>query len=198
MKHSFFENRGMWLKGNIHSHTTVSDGVCEPDRQIRDYRDRGYDFLAVTDHNIMDSFQQELEGICLIPGWERDITYSKTKCVHLVGLSGRPAGEQKAFSMERPDPSEVTVQQLTDSMRADGQFVVLAHPVFSRMEPAEISNLTGYQAIEVFNMGCERICHAGRADFGQRTGEKRAGHHGSRGGREFLFDHGTGDLRLGD
>lgn len=164
MKHSFFENRGMWLKGNIHSHTTVSDGVCEPDRQIRDYRDRGYDFLAVTDHNIMDSFQQELEGICLIPGWERDITYSKTKCVHLVGLSGRPAGEQKAFSMERPDPSEVTVQQLTDSMRADGQFVVLAHPVFSRMEPAEISNLTGYQAIEVFNMGCERICHAGRAD----------------------------------
>lgn len=116
MKHSFFENRGMWLKGNIHSHTTVSDGVCEPDRQIRDYRDRGYDFLAVTDHNIMDSFQQELEGICLIPGWERDITYSKTKCVHLVGLSGRPAGEQKAFSMERPDPSEVTVPA------ADGQY----------------------------------------------------------------------------
>ena len=67
-------------------------------------------------HNIMDSFQQELEGICLIPGWERDITYSKTKCVHLVGLSGRPAGEQKAFSMERTDPSEVTVQQLTDSI----------------------------------------------------------------------------------
>lgn len=104
MKHSFFENRGMWLKGNIHSHTTVSDGVCEPDRQIRDYRDRGYDFLAVTDHNIMDSFQQELEGICLIPGWERDITYSKTKCVHLVGLSGRRLGSRKLFPWSGPIP----------------------------------------------------------------------------------------------
>lgn len=163
MRQSFFNSGGIWLKGNIHSHTTVSDGLCEPGRQIRDYQDRGYDFLAITDHNIMDSFQRE-EGIILIPGWERDITYSKTKCVHLVGLSDRPANEQGACHLKRPDPAEVTAQQLADSMREDGQFVVLAHPVFSRMEPAEISGLTGYQAIEVFNTGCERICHAGRAD----------------------------------
>lgn len=50
-------------------------------------------------------------------------------------------------------------------MRSDGQFVVLAHPHWSRMTPSEVMSLTGFNAIEVFNTGCERLMHAGRADL---------------------------------
>lgn len=165
MKQSFFKSNGRWLKGNIHSHTTVSDGLCEPLKQRHDYQSKGYDFLAITDHNIMDSFQPMPEDtICLIPGWERDITYSSCKCVHLVGLSRDSADIQQALRRERPDPKTMTDQQLLDEMKADGQFVILAHPVFSRMQPEEIRALEGFDAIEVFNLGCERICHAGRSD----------------------------------
>ena len=40
-----------WYKGNLHCHTYWSDGRAFPDQAIRSYRDAGYDFCAVTDHN---------------------------------------------------------------------------------------------------------------------------------------------------
>lgn len=42
-----------WYKGNLHCHTYWSDGRAFPDQAIREYRDAGYDFCAVTDHNRM-------------------------------------------------------------------------------------------------------------------------------------------------
>jgi len=38
------------LRGNLHAHTTYSDGVERPARLIAAYEARGYDFLAITDH----------------------------------------------------------------------------------------------------------------------------------------------------
>lgn len=42
-----------WFKGNMHCHTYWSDGRAFPDQAVRSYRDAGYDFCAVTDHNRM-------------------------------------------------------------------------------------------------------------------------------------------------
>ena len=39
-----------WLRGNLHAHTTWSDGVKSPADLIAEYEARGYDFLAITDH----------------------------------------------------------------------------------------------------------------------------------------------------
>jgi predicted metal-dependent phosphoesterase TrpH len=39
-----------WLRGNLHAHTTFSDGVKNPDQLIAAYEALGYDFLAITDH----------------------------------------------------------------------------------------------------------------------------------------------------
>jgi len=39
------------LKGNLHAHTTFSDGRRPVDQVIARYRDLGYDFLAITDHD---------------------------------------------------------------------------------------------------------------------------------------------------
>lgn len=38
------------LKGNLHAHTTLSDGLLGPLAVLERYRARGYDFLAFTDH----------------------------------------------------------------------------------------------------------------------------------------------------
>jgi PHP domain len=39
------------LKGNLHAHTTFSDGRWPVETVIARYRDLGYDFLAITDHD---------------------------------------------------------------------------------------------------------------------------------------------------
>ena len=39
-----------WLKGNTHTHTNNSDGNSSPDTVVRWYREHGYQFLFVTDH----------------------------------------------------------------------------------------------------------------------------------------------------
>src|SRR2546427_3392796 len=39
-----------WLRGNLHAHTTYSDGVKTPQDLLAEYEALGYDFLAITDH----------------------------------------------------------------------------------------------------------------------------------------------------
>ena len=39
------------LRGNLHAHTTFSDGVRSPAALVAEYESRGYDFLAITDHD---------------------------------------------------------------------------------------------------------------------------------------------------
>lgn len=42
-----------WLKGNTHAHTLWSDGNAPPEEVVDWYDERGYDFLALTEHNIV-------------------------------------------------------------------------------------------------------------------------------------------------
>ncbi|MBQ3193328.1 MAG: hypothetical protein IJB59_07150 [Oscillospiraceae bacterium] len=175
MYRSFFPATGTWLKGNIHSHTTQTDGLCPPDQQIRDYCAQNYDFFSITDHNMVvnaKAFAGDT-NILLIPGWERDVRHHEknTKCIHVVGLF---PSEEGLFSSDpdfqprkerKYEVCEISNQQLVDEMVAEGQFTVLAHPQWSRMTPDEVLDLKGYHAIEVFNTGCERLMHAGRADL---------------------------------
>ena len=44
-----------WYKGNTHTHTLNSDGDSTPDEVVRWYREHGYQFLVLTDHNYLTS-----------------------------------------------------------------------------------------------------------------------------------------------
>jgi hypothetical protein len=43
----------VWLKGNMHTHTFWSDGDDFPESVVQWYKENGYDFLALTDHNVI-------------------------------------------------------------------------------------------------------------------------------------------------
>lgn len=164
MKKSYFPENGIWLKGNIHSHSTVSDGLFTPSELVRGYMEQGYDFLSMTDHNILEAHDDlAKDGFLLLTGLEHDIEYSPDKCTHVVGLS--MAGKNHTdYLCKRYSAAELTDQQMVDMMRADGQFVSLAHPVWSRMKWEEIKDLEGCHAIEVYNNGSEHLCHGGNAE----------------------------------
>ena len=164
MKQSYFKQEGLWLKGNLHSHTTVSDGVYEPEEMVKDYAEHRYDFISMTDHNVfVPHLDLEKEGLLLLTGVEHDLAYSRTKCIHVVG-TGKAGQTETGYLCKKYPPEELTDQQLIDLMAMDGQFVALAHPIWSRMEPEEVAALDGFHAIEVFNNGCENLCHAGHAE----------------------------------
>lgn len=166
IKLSAFSQKGKWFKGNIHAHTTVSDGTVDPAQQAADYRAKGYNFLSLTDHNIMHTHARyNCDDFVILPGWERDIPLNgKVKCIHLVGLFPSDMPPDAQVSRQQGDPDVMSMQDLVNEMNSEKQFVVLAHPIWSRMEPEEVRALSGFDSIEVFNTGTERLCHAGRAD----------------------------------
>ena len=50
MPTSFFTAPGKFHRGNLHTHSTRSDGALAPDEVCRRYQAEGYDFIALTDH----------------------------------------------------------------------------------------------------------------------------------------------------
>ena len=68
IKRAFTEG-GNWYKGNLHTHTTASDGTITQEETVRIYRDAKYDFLALTEHNTYtDTTKYDSEGFITIAG----------------------------------------------------------------------------------------------------------------------------------
>jgi hypothetical protein len=62
-----------WYKGDFHCHSVYSDGDSQPEEVIAKAKALGFDFLALTDHNVLSHqaalLHQETDLI-LIPGYE--------------------------------------------------------------------------------------------------------------------------------
>jgi len=69
----------MPLKGALHVHTTCSDGALSPEEVLRVYRDLGFDFVALTDHDFLlrpgayDCVPDEFEGMLVLRGVEKTL-----------------------------------------------------------------------------------------------------------------------------
>ena len=80
-----------WYKGNTHTHTVNSDGDSTPDQVVRWYREHGYQFLVLTDHNFLTSVAglNALHGaderFLVIKGEEVTDTFAG-KALHINGL----------------------------------------------------------------------------------------------------------------
>src|SRR5687767_11605927 len=80
-----------WYKGNTHTHTLNSDGDSTPDEVVRWYREHGYQFVVLTDHNFLTS----VDGLNALHGADEqfrvvkgeEITESSSgKPIHINGL----------------------------------------------------------------------------------------------------------------
>lgn len=50
--------RGTWFKGNTHTHTLWSDGDGAPEVSVAWYKDHGYQFLVLSDHNVFQDTER--------------------------------------------------------------------------------------------------------------------------------------------
>lgn len=135
-----------WYKGNLHTHTTRSDGRKTPDDVIALYRKSGYDFLALTDHWVVSETAQE-QGMLLLGGCEYDVgTNAGEGIYHIVGIgmeNGRPPALQKSPGL--------TPQQIIDAIREAGGMAILAHPAWSLNNAVDCMAFRGLAGVEIYN-----------------------------------------------
>jgi hypothetical protein len=74
-----------WVAGELHTHTTASDGFVTPLELVDHARKAGLDFMAITDHNTIRAWTDlaGVEDVCIIPSLE--ITLPHGHC-NLFGL----------------------------------------------------------------------------------------------------------------
>ena len=149
------EDGYFWLKGNLHSHTTTSDGRAAPQERLDGYVGQGYDFLCLSDHHKITRIEtvQVPKDFVLIQGAE----------LH----PENPFGGQKHHFVclnfsEDMDAKKMPPQHVIDEVRRQGGAVWLAHPHWSSINILrDTFPLKGLAGIEVFNTTCRR---AGRGE----------------------------------
>ena len=80
-----FSEEGSWFKGNLHSHTVNSDGRLTPAQSASYYREHGYSFLCLSEHDYYTDLREELDrdDFIILPGLEAS-TYLITSMVFLA------------------------------------------------------------------------------------------------------------------
>lgn len=163
--------RGSQYKGNLHSHTTQSDGHLSPEQAVELFRAHGYHFLCLSEHDRYTdlSAQFDSDDFVLLPGLEASASLftapegRRIKTHHMHGILGTKTMRQAAparFSQGELLPPPVyfekwngaaVAQQVSDALRAHGCLVTYNHPIWSRVEPEEFINLDGIWALEIYN-----------------------------------------------
>ena len=133
-----------FYRGNLHCHTTNSDGAWAPKAVIEAYRAMGYDFLAVTDHRHVSFPTAYMAGSMLVlPGIELDYVLPQ-EVVHIVGF-GMEQDILPRLDYERGPQNGINV------IRACGGRAIVAHPHWSLNTMATLSAFHNVTAAEVYN-----------------------------------------------
>ena len=153
-----FEKQGTFLKGNLHCHTTLSDGTGTPASAIRQYANAGYDFLAITDHRRYNSVNYAPEtGLLILPGMEADrfLEGKGMPVVHVVALgpeTGNGYTDGQTVEYPRGGTAEAC-QDIIDDVHAANNLAILAHPMWSGNTVESVQALQGFELMEIWNSG---------------------------------------------
>ena len=145
--------KARWYRGNIHTHTTESDGDAEPAKVVSWYRRHGYDFLVLSDHNHLTLFEygegkRRFKRPLMIPGEEISANIKGGAIpIHIngVGLSR---------VVEPIDAGEIvpTIQANVNAIRQAGGIPSINHPNYKwAFDHTHLRLVDGLSLFEVFN-----------------------------------------------
>ena len=156
-----FDESKRFYKGNLHTHTTNSDGRKDPADVIELYQTAGYDFLAITDHWKMTVEKPTFyKNMLLLPGIELDYSWIG-QVIHIVGIGMRPE------LLERAERRH-TARRGAHDIRQCGGRVILAHPAWSLNTVETIATLApDLTATEIYNSVSAAPWNGDRADSAQ-------------------------------
>ncbi len=150
-----FDTDKPFFKGNLHCHTTNSDGKLTPEECKAFYREHGYDFLSITDHRKLGEETHMEDGMLVLCGMEMDY-FLPGEVVHLVGV-----GLSEELNQHDVTRNMQTYIDLVN--RYDGR-VIIAHPAWSLNTVTTLSGLHGLTAAEIYNSASTYPWNGDRAD----------------------------------
>jgi hypothetical protein len=146
-----FEVPGRFWRGNLHTHTTLSDGALSLSDTVAVYRDAGYDFVAITDHfrakygfPLADTRSLRTPDFTTLLGAELHAPRTSLALDWHVIAVGLPPDFPPADRGE-------TGPLLARRARRAGAFIGMAHPAASLLTLADAESLDAAHAVEVYN-----------------------------------------------
>jgi len=158
MATTLFTSSGNVFRGNLHGHSTHSDGTNSPQQVVQLYREAGYDFTCLSEHlwsdprfaapTIIDATAFEGPDFITVISAELHCpgkAYDRDGLWHILA-NGLPVD----FAMA--DDSE-TGPQLVARAVAAGAYVTIAHPEWHHLTDDEAHSLAqaGAHGVEIYN-----------------------------------------------
>ena len=151
-----FDGRKNMLKGNLHTHTTCSDGKLTPEQSAALYKGMGFDFVAFTDHRKVCCAGRTEDGFTVLSGAEFDFNLP-AQVIHIVGI-GLPLNFADDYRAERG------AQSIIDKINAAGGVPIFAHPSWSLNTPAIMAAMRNVDIAEIYNTFSGSPWNGDRAD----------------------------------
>ena len=111
-----------WYKGMLHAHTCWSDGWVLPEQAVAAYRNGGYDFFSITDHNRLGSDPDRWMEVAPVPsGWPPSAIDPSVFEAYLAAFPDarwRTEGDKTYVRMS-------TMAEIAARFNADGRFLFL-------------------------------------------------------------------------
>ncbi|MGF1502864.1 MAG: CehA/McbA family metallohydrolase [Paracoccaceae bacterium] len=162
MQHQAFAAPGRFHKGNLHTHSTLSDGTLAPEEVCQRYAEAGYDFVCLSDHlvgrygyPIADTRPYRTNRFTTLLGAEvHSGAMRNGELWHLLAV-----GLPEDFAPPHvPDfetaPDQESAASLAARAAAAGAFVALAHPEWFGLGTDDARTIEAAHAVEIYNHGC--------------------------------------------
>jgi hypothetical protein len=138
-----------WYKGNIHTHTTKSDGDADPEVVVKWFMEHDYDFLVLSDHNHRTILEHEVEGgPLMIPGEEVSARIQTGSIpIHINGI-----GISRVVEPYHGDEIVDTIQRNVNAILDAGGIASINHPNYQwAFDHTHVRQVDGASLMEVFN-----------------------------------------------
>jgi hypothetical protein len=143
---SLFREDGVWLRCQLHAHTTNSDGEVSPAALCDHYADADFDVLAITDH--WHVTEVDHDRLIVLP------------CSELTAHAPSAHGEAEALAIgvsELPELREPfpDIEALAAWIVDHGGVPFLCHPYWSGLRAEDVLAAPSLAGIEIWNGGSE-------------------------------------------
>lgn len=159
-----WRNPGRFYKGNLHTHSTCSDGGLSPEAIANAYRERGYDFFALTDHFLPEThFRKQADPASFITVSDtRDFRTEEFTTILGAELHGPRMRNGDIWHMlavglpldfPRLGEQETGLEIARRALDA-GAYVAIAHPAWSLLPLEDAREAAEFaHAVEIYNHG---------------------------------------------